>query len=303
MSYSQQHHHQLTMKTFLVLLCFLSEAGSVNVVANGDTSVYFNAEASFNCALADPKGVLQVTWQRLFKDESVENLATFSKRFGAQIIEPHQSKVDLTEASLNSTSITIKNVSWSDEACYICSFNVYPSGSTRKQTCLSVQGVSEVETTLQKLPSSESNRGGEDIVVSCSATGRPAPSILWDYSSAVSAKTLNTWNVINKDQTVTVMSNMTLQSSSGLGRHVECLVNNGTRTQRQERVLLPPYRGKKEDETGDNRASPLQVVIPVLLIISFIGIFVYVMLKKKKLFKQAELPTQAEEQHPFTCTV
>uniref|UniRef100_A0A4W5PCC1 Immunoglobulin V-set domain-containing protein n=1 Tax=Hucho hucho TaxID=62062 RepID=A0A4W5PCC1_9TELE len=85
---------------------------------------------------ADPTGVLQVTWQRLFKDDSVENLATYSKRFGAQIIDPHRGKVVFTEASLNSTSITVKNVTWADEACYICSFNVYPSGSIRKQTCL-----------------------------------------------------------------------------------------------------------------------------------------------------------------------
>uniref|UniRef100_A0AAY5KZB7 Ig-like domain-containing protein n=1 Tax=Esox lucius TaxID=8010 RepID=A0AAY5KZB7_ESOLU len=121
-------------------LYFSFLAHSVNVVANGDSSAYFNAEASFTCTLADPTGVLQVTWQRLFKDESVENLATYSKRFGPQIIEPHKNKVVLREASLNSTSITLKNVSWSDEACYICSFNVYPSGSRRKQTCLTVQG-------------------------------------------------------------------------------------------------------------------------------------------------------------------
>uniref|UniRef100_A0A8K9XSA9 Ig-like domain-containing protein n=1 Tax=Oncorhynchus mykiss TaxID=8022 RepID=A0A8K9XSA9_ONCMY len=105
-----------------------------------DTRVDFNADASYTCTHADPTGVLQVTWQRLFKDDSVENLATYSKRFGAQIIDPQRGKVVFTEASLNSTSITVKNVTWADDACYICSFNVYPSGSIRKQICLTVQG-------------------------------------------------------------------------------------------------------------------------------------------------------------------
>ncbi|CAB1327510.1 unnamed protein product [Coregonus sp. 'balchen'] len=127
------------MNTYLILLCLLSEAVSVNVVARGDNRVDFNGDASYACTLADPTGVLQVTWQRLFKDDSVENLATYSKRFGAQIIDPHRDKVVFTEASLDSTSITVKNVTWADEACYICSFNVYPSGSRRKQTCLTVQ--------------------------------------------------------------------------------------------------------------------------------------------------------------------
>uniref|UniRef100_A0A674BQC3 OX-2 membrane glycoprotein-like n=1 Tax=Salmo trutta TaxID=8032 RepID=A0A674BQC3_SALTR len=111
----------------------------LTVQARGDTRVDFNADASYTCTHADSTGVLQVTWQRLFKDDSVENLATYSKRFGAQIIDPHRGKVVFTEASLNSTSITVKNVTWADEACYICSFNVYPSGSRRKQTCLTVQ--------------------------------------------------------------------------------------------------------------------------------------------------------------------
>lgn len=87
-----------------------------------------------------PTGVLQVTWQRHFKDESVENLATYNKRFGQQVNEPYQGKVFFAEASLSSTSIILKNVTWEDDSCYICSFNVYPDGSKRKQTCLTVQG-------------------------------------------------------------------------------------------------------------------------------------------------------------------
>lgn len=86
--------------------------------------------------------MLQVTWQRLFSDESIENLATYSKKFGQQVNEPYKGKVIFTEASLSSTSITLTNVTWGDESCYICSFNVYPDGSKRRQTCLTVEGKS-----------------------------------------------------------------------------------------------------------------------------------------------------------------
>ncbi|XP_045554147.1 uncharacterized protein isoform X2 [Salmo salar] len=154
--------HQLRMNTYLIILCILSEV-SVNVVARGDTRVDFNADASYTCTHADSTGVLQVTWQRLFKDDSVENLATYSKRFGAQIIDPHRGKVVFTEASLNSTSITVKNVTWSEEACYICSFNVYPSGSIRKQTCLTIQGLSHLVRTQQVVTATL----GEDAVLNC----------------------------------------------------------------------------------------------------------------------------------------
>lgn len=84
--------------------------------------------------------VLQVTWQRLYEDNSIENLATYSKRFGEQVNDPYQERIIFTEASLHSTSITVRNLTWADESCYVCSFNAYPEGSKRHQTCLKVQG-------------------------------------------------------------------------------------------------------------------------------------------------------------------
>lgn len=287
------------IKTYLIILCILSEAVSVNVVARGDTRVDFNADASYTCTHADSTGVLQVTWQRLFKDDSVENLATYSKRFGAQIIDPHRGKVVFTEASLNSTSITVKNVTWADEACYICSFNVYPSGSIRKQTCLTVQGVSEVRATMQKVPSTES-KADMEVVVSCSATGKPAPWIQWNISAAVPIKTPNNWTVINKDQTVTAISNITLQLLPGSGGYVDCIVNNGMRTQRHERVplpILPGESGEREVEEDDRRTSPWAVGIPVFLIVSILVICGSVMLQKKKGYRQAA--TTADKQDAF----
>lgn len=85
-------------------------------------------------------GVLQVTWQRGLKPESLENLATYSNRFGKQVNEPFNEKVSFRESSLNTSSIILKNITWEDENCYVCSFNAYPDGSKRKQMCLTVTG-------------------------------------------------------------------------------------------------------------------------------------------------------------------
>lgn len=82
----------------------------------------------------------QVTWQKLFKNNAVQNLATYSKRFGEQVNVPFREKISFKKATLNLSSITLKNVTWEDEGCYICSFNVFPDGSKRKQACLEVQG-------------------------------------------------------------------------------------------------------------------------------------------------------------------
>lgn len=97
-------------------------------------------DASFSCTLPNPSGVKHVTWQRVRADQSVQILATFSERFQDNVDKEYAGKVTLTRASLNSTSIEIKNTTFEDEACYICSFKVYPSGPIRKTMCLAVKG-------------------------------------------------------------------------------------------------------------------------------------------------------------------
>lgn len=82
----------------------------------------------------------QVTWQKLSKNNAVQNLASYSERFGEQVNGPFQGKISFGKATLSLSSITLKNVTWEDEGCYICSFNVFPDGSKRKQACLEVQG-------------------------------------------------------------------------------------------------------------------------------------------------------------------
>lgn len=262
----------------IIFFCLLSKVLTVDVVANGDTTSGYGEDASFSCTLADMTGVLQVTWQRLYKDDSVENLATYSKRFGAQIIEPHQGRILFTKASLNSTSIIVKTLRWDDEACYICSFNAFPGGSIRKQTCLTVQGISEVSTAMTQIPPQPET--DSQVMVTCSATGKPAPVITWNTSANMEGSHRT---VLNDDQTVTTMSNLTLHLSPLSGGYVDCLVNEGKRGQRHEKILLPITSKDETEVEKDERFSHHWITfIIVTLSILFLLLLVFFIKRRMK---------------------
>ncbi|XP_034720950.1 uncharacterized protein LOC117939605 [Etheostoma cragini] len=238
------------MLQLLILAGWLLKACTSQITGYGNTTADYGSDARYRCAVANHSGVRQVTWQRLFKDESIENLATYSKRFGQQVNEPYTKKVIFTEASLSSTSITLANVTWGDESCYICSFNVYPDGSQRKQTCLTVQGISVFKTEVQG-PSREEDKEYLKVVFRCSATGKPAPTIHWDFSpSATPADQPQTTSVRNSDQTFTSSSNITLQVPPNWKGNVYCLLNTGLTGQRRERIPFSLPKKKEEEEEG-----------------------------------------------------
>ncbi|GAA6227617.1 OX-2 membrane glycoprotein-like [Lates japonicus] len=261
----------------LIFTCVLFKAAASQISGYGNETADYGGDAHYGCAVANPTGVLQVTWQRLFKDESIENLATYSKRFGHQVNDPYRGKVIFTEASLSSTSITLRNVSWQDESCYICSFNVYPDGSKRRQTCLRVQGISAVDTR-----SVRREEGAREVVFSCSATGKPAPTIEWDIPP--DAKRLDqtqTTTVSNSDETFTSSQNITLQIPTGWDGHVDCLLNNGMRGQRRE--TIPFSLGEKEptDKGKGLSQSGTALVITAVIVISCFTVAAAIIRRKR----------------------
>ncbi|XP_012687341.1 OX-2 membrane glycoprotein [Clupea harengus] len=52
-----------------------------------------------------------------------------------------QQHVELVSSPGDSSQISIKRVSYRDEGCYTCTFDVYPSGAREGTTCLTVTGV------------------------------------------------------------------------------------------------------------------------------------------------------------------
>ncbi|KAK2811150.1 hypothetical protein Q5P01_000283 [Channa striata] len=243
------------MLHMLIFISLLFKASASHISAYGNTTAVYGGDAHYRCAVDNPTGVLQVTWQRLFRDEDIENLATYSKRFGQQINEPYRGKVIFTEASLSSASITLRNVTWEDESCYVCGFNVYPDGSKRKQICLTVQGISEVHTSHLQVPST----GHDEADVE-----RVAPPV--DNRTA------------NSDHTFTSSSSITLQVPPYWSGHVDCLLNSEMTGQRQETIHYKRLGTKKEDGKS---LRPLGIAV-IVIAIMFISCILVAVVKKRK---------------------
>ncbi|XP_057686580.1 OX-2 membrane glycoprotein-like isoform X2 [Corythoichthys intestinalis] len=245
----------------LLLVTLLFEAARMQITGFGDTAVDYGNDAQYKCELQNQKGVQQVTWQKRLWDNSVQNVASYSKRFGLNINEPYQGKVILTEASLSSTSLTIKNVTWEDEHCYICIFNVFPEESKRKQTCLTVQGISEVKAKVQQ---SEVTDGTASFVFNCSATGKPAPSIRWRFSpnsTGFDQPVITT--VPNDDRSFTSSQNVTLHLSGSWKGHADCVAQSGTQREQIKRVNYSFDAGLEVGGTGRRLAKGHIVVVCV----------------------------------------
>ncbi|KAJ8246628.1 hypothetical protein GJAV_G00253630 [Gymnothorax javanicus] len=249
----------------------ITQALAAKVIAKGATSAVFGEEVSFSCSVSEPDGVSQVTWKKLLKDDTVENLATFSKRFGAKVMDPYVNRIDFTEASLNSTTIIIKNVTSADEACYICSFNVYPSGSTRKQTCLTVQGITEAGAWLS--PTGEISSGVE---VTCSGTGKPAPTVTWGSEVEITAVPREQ-RIVNADGTVTVNSTIRLDGFGG--KSVHCLLSiPGTTIRIKKDLNLPKF---VSPTVGGHSASGLWIV-GLIVVIAVTAVVLAITLKLRR---------------------
>ncbi|XP_016106152.1 OX-2 membrane glycoprotein [Sinocyclocheilus grahami] len=237
-----------------------------DIVAQGDTAVEFGQDASFSCALSDASGVKQVTWQRVRDTEPVQTLATYSDLFKVHMDDQYVGKVNFTASSVDSTSIEIKNTTFEDEACYICSFKVYPLQPKRQTLCLTVKGISEITASVNPAPSSD-----PDVVVSCSATGKPAPTILWKSAE----KELNNFRssnftTLNKDSSTTITSNLTLPLSQFHGKYVECVAQSDG-IEKSVQIFVP------DEENKENKVTIRNYIIPmlVLIIISIVIIVIY----------------------------
>ncbi|XP_026233103.1 ig1_MRC-OX-2_like and Ig domain-containing protein isoform X2 [Anabas testudineus] len=94
-----------------------------------------------------------------------------------------QQHVELTVSPKDTSVITIQRVSFRDEGCYTCIFDVHPSGSKQGQTCITV--TSQVSVDRNKTAVS-----GKKASLSCSY-GLPekVQQITWRHTSALGVST------------------------------------------------------------------------------------------------------------------
>uniref|UniRef100_H2ZWQ4 Ig-like domain-containing protein n=1 Tax=Latimeria chalumnae TaxID=7897 RepID=H2ZWQ4_LATCH len=151
-------------------LCVLLSAEPVQM--SGKTIAILGDQALFKCEITEPQDILQVSWQKEKGGLSV-NLATYSKRFGRNILQPFNGRLNLTQTELSKSIITIDRVTLDDEGRYACLFNTFPGGSMSRRSHLTVYGKC---CRAIILTNGNSFHGNTAV---CRATGKPAPSLSW----------------------------------------------------------------------------------------------------------------------------
>ncbi|XP_063300799.1 uncharacterized protein LOC134595259 [Pelobates fuscus] len=119
-----------------VCLTFPDESGSLpevkcrnlNPPALGET-------ATLICEFSSSLDVLQVTWQ-VDKDQKQQTIATYSKKYGAKIVNSRANYNLISHKESNISTITISDLKKQDEACYVCIFNAFPHGAYKSKVCL-----------------------------------------------------------------------------------------------------------------------------------------------------------------------
>lgn len=89
---------------------------------------------TLTCRVTRDRGesLRQVRWL------DVQNQTLLSYQPGQRDSVSGQQHVELASSPKDTSAITIRRVGFRDEGCYICIFDMHPSGSKQGQTCLTV---------------------------------------------------------------------------------------------------------------------------------------------------------------------
>ncbi|XP_063323690.1 OX-2 membrane glycoprotein-like [Pelmatolapia mariae] len=235
-------------------------------------------DAEFSCQLLETKDVLQVTWQKI-SAAGETNVATYNKYFGQRVNDGFTDKVKFKHAGLRNCSIVIRNVTEQDEGCYRCLFNTYPEGAFIGRPCLQVYELHEPAVDVR-----ESN-STEEWVVSCSATGRPAPTVTLSVSQQhLNFSQYNTVSVSNTNATFTVTTTAVLSGSRNNSTQVGCAARVLSAPHREVMVTIPEVQQMYAAATADYNVSFWIIASGVavgLIVFACVATFIAVLLKKK----------------------
>ncbi|XP_042083934.1 OX-2 membrane glycoprotein-like, partial [Haplochromis burtoni] len=240
-------------------------------------------DAELSCQLLETKDILQVAWQKSSNDVET-NVATYNKYYGQRVNDGFKEKVVFKYTGLQNCSIVIRNVTEQDEGCYHCLFNTYPEGSLTGKPCLRVYELHEPVVDVR-----ESN-STEEWVVSCSATGRPAPTVTLSVSQQdLSFSQYNTVSVSNTNATFTVTTTAVLSGSRKHSTQVGCAARVLSAPHREVMVTIPDDDddddGVDDDLDKKSGSNPRNLGIRISVILSSVvlvlGVLLFVWLRKK----------------------
>ncbi|XP_078099658.1 uncharacterized protein LOC144512684 [Sander vitreus] len=253
----------MALRAVLQFLCALGvfHKGLTSLIETQQTVMAaVGEEAQLNCQLMQSKDVLQVTWQQLLP-EGEKNLATYNKYFGERVNAGVEEKVEFKSAGLQNSSIVIRKVTEQDEGCYRCLFNTYPEGALTATTCLQLYELHEAILHV-----GESN-SPEEAVVSCSATGRPAPTV------TLTVPHHNSSSVTNTNGTVTVTTTAVLPRLHGNSTQVGCAARVLSGPQIEVFTMIPEIRQPSADD--------FTLIIGLFVVMVCVAAIITVWLKRK----------------------
>ncbi|XP_038130420.1 OX-2 membrane glycoprotein-like [Cyprinodon tularosa] len=222
-------------------------------------------DAPLSCQLLETKEVHQVTWQKVFGNKKI-NICSYSEYFGQTVNPGFEEKVQFTEAGLQKSSIVFRNVTEQDEGCYLCLFNTFPDGALTGTTCLKVYELHEPILDMRR-----SNVSAESVV-SCSATGRPAPTVtLTVLQQNLSFSHYDSSSVTHSNGTVTVTTTALLSAFSST--QVGCSVSVLSAAPRVKLITVPGFTETSDDGLVED-SGPDHSVIGWIVGVLAIGVLV-----------------------------
>uniref|UniRef100_UPI0037E88C6A uncharacterized protein n=1 Tax=Semicossyphus pulcher TaxID=241346 RepID=UPI0037E88C6A len=188
------------------------------------------------------------------------NIAIYNKDFGQRVNPGYQDNVEIKVSGLQNTSLVIREVTEQDEGCYRCLFNTYPGGALIGSTCLKLYELHG--------PVLDVRVSSEEAVVSCSATGRPAPTVTL---SVLQLKLDSSDHVhTNTNGTVAVTRTAVLSRLHNNSARVECAVQVLSVPPKKVSVTIPEVEqtsadGVEAESGSDNSYIAWAIVVPVVI--------------------------------------
>ncbi|XP_052015128.1 OX-2 membrane glycoprotein-like [Apodemus sylvaticus] len=261
----------------MLSLCAQESESSQRIKHNTNETAVLGENVTLFCNFTSLANVEQITWQKI-QGSLPQNIGTYSHKYGEKILPPYVNRLQCKILEPSASFMTIQGVTFEDEACYKCLFNIFPQGSHGGQTCLNILTVSELVTELQSAP------GSEDLHnLHCSAVGKPAPGISI-YPSQVTLHPPQEYFAQNTNATVTVIKiyNISLKTTRTLG--LQNLVVSMTHPVRNEEkiVSLPVNQESTTNPCLNWKVTATAFIILFLVSCIIIGAILYIHFKKKR---------------------
>ncbi|XP_072247191.1 OX-2 membrane glycoprotein-like [Leuresthes tenuis] len=221
----------------LIFVCgVFATAQTVEIQTQETVVAAAGGEARLSCQLRQSTQVLQVTWQKILPDAKT-NIASYNTKFGQTVNPGVKDRIKFEDAELQNNSIVMSNLTELDEGCYHCVFTTFPDGTLTGRTCLRIY---ELHQPLLHVRASDSP---EESVVSCSATGRPAPTVTLTVSlQHLNISHYNTVSVNNTNGTVTVNTTAVLSGVRDDSAQVGCAVRVLSGPLKEAFVTIPDLK-------------------------------------------------------------